>query len=73
MDRVFQVRVKYGLTIDQAEAEAIEQVLAGCVTTQMLIIEQGAPVLAAATPALTDGEDAFALYDDNRNGAYRLC
>jgi len=68
VDQVIQVRLKYDLTIDRAEAEAIEQVLAECVTTQMLITEQGPPVPSAATPAMTGEGNALALYDDNRDG-----
>ncbi len=68
VDRVIQVRVKYGLTIDRAEAEAIDLVLAGCAATQMVMMEQGTPVRATATHTPTGEEDALVLYDDNRNG-----
>ena len=36
VDRTLQVRREYGLTIDRREAEAAEQVLALCTTTDML-------------------------------------
>ena len=36
--RVVDVRRKYGLTIDQAEAEALERVLSGCESTDLLYL-----------------------------------
>ena len=70
VDRVVQVRRKYDLTIDQAEAGAIDQVLAGCESTEMIFLAQGASTTTAATPAPTDAPevDALAMYDDNGNG-----
>ena len=70
VDRVVQVRRKYQLTIDQAEAEAIDRVLAGCESTEMVILAQGASTPTAATPTPTDAPevDALAMYDDNDNG-----
>ena len=78
VNRVVQVRLQYGLTIDRAEADAIDQVLTGCESTEMIILEPGAAVAATATPIPTSDDsstptptsdaDALALYDDNRNG-----
>ena len=70
VDRVVQVRQKYQLTIDQAEAEAIDGVLADCESTEMVVLDRGAPTTVAATPAPTDAPDvdALAMYDDNGNG-----
>ena len=67
VDRVIQVRREYGLTINRAEAEAIDGVLAGCESTQMVVLAPGRPV-AAATPTPSPDVDALALYDDNGNG-----
>jgi len=39
-DRVVRVRRKYGLTVDRAEAEALERVLSGCTSVEM---EMGGP------------------------------
>ena len=36
-DRVVQVRQKYALTIDQAEADALERVLSGCASVDMVV------------------------------------
>ena len=66
-DRVLQVRRKYGLTIDRREAEALEQVLAGCasVVLETAACETAAP---AAVPAAEADRPALRAYDDNRNG-----
>ena len=68
VDRVIQVRLQYDLTIDQSEAEAIDEVLDGCESTEIVIPEHGAAAPAAATPTPTGEVDALALYDDNGNG-----
>ncbi len=70
VERVVQVRQKYALAIDQAEAEAIDRVLAGCESIEMVFLAQGASPTTAATPTpapAPDG-DALAMYDDNGNG-----
>ena len=36
-DRVVQVRQKYALTIDQAEADALDRVLSGCASVDMVV------------------------------------
>ena len=61
-DRVVQVRVKYGLTVDQAEADVLDGILSGCASTEM--------VFTSATPRETEPPNANALdlYDDNGNG-----
>ncbi len=38
-DRVVRVRQKYALTIDRREAEALESVLSGCESVEMVIID----------------------------------
>ena len=38
VDRVVQVRQKYSLTIDQAEADAIDDVLDGCTSVEIIIL-----------------------------------
>ena len=70
VDRVVQVRQRYQLTIDQAETEAIDRVLAGCESTEMVFLAQGASTTTAATPTPTKASevDALAMYDDNGNG-----
>ena len=49
--RVIAVRQRYGLTIDRREADALDQVLAGCASTELITFARG-EVPAAATPAV---------------------
>ena len=58
--RIIEVRRAYQLTIDRREAAAIEAVLQGCDSFDLVVGERAG---AVATPA-----PALALYDDNRNG-----
>ena len=51
--RTVQVRREYGLTIDRAEAQAIDRVLAGCQSTDMVVLAPGASATATATPTPT--------------------
>ena len=74
VDRTLQVRREYGLTIDRAEADAADRILAGCQSTDMVVL---APRTSAtvtptptteATPTQSPDVDALALWDDNGNG-----
>ena len=51
--RVVAVRTKYGLTIDPREAEAINSILDGCLSTTLYCEEcaDAAPATRATTPA----------------------
>lgn len=42
-DRVVKVRVKYGLTVDQAEADALEAVIAACTSFDMVVVSTPTP------------------------------
>ena len=71
--RTLEVRRKYGLTIDRAEAAAAEAVLSGCDTTAMEVLECGAAARSVSPPAAErpapGGEvDALALWDVDGNG-----
>ena len=80
VDRTIQVRLEYGLTIDRAEAEAIDRVLATCESTEMVVLADRGSTTAEATatptptPTAAPGPtpnadvDALALWDDNGNG-----
>ena len=65
--RVIAVRQRYELTIDRREADALDQVLAGCSSTELITFARGEVPAAAATPAVRVPE-AIAAWDDNRNG-----
>ena len=68
--RVLDVRRAYGLTIDRDEAAALDRILAGCESTELEPIVCTVPSAsgAASASAPASGDDALALYDDNRNG-----
>ena len=66
-DRVVQVRQEYELTIDETEAAALETVLSGCSSVDMVISNTSANP-STATPYPTPVADALAMYDDNGNG-----
>ncbi len=67
--RVVAVKRKYGLSVDAREARALEAVLSGCRSTEMVVAEGQAQV-AEPTPsaeAPTTG-DALSRWDTNGNG-----
>ena len=71
--RTLQVRRKYRLTIDAAEAAAAAAVLSRCDATTMEVRPCGAAVRPAAPassehPDAATDVDARALWDDNRDG-----
>ncbi len=69
--RTLEVRRKYGLTIDRAEAAAAEAVLKDCSTTGMEVVPcatRAMPVGRARVPGPGGETDALALWDDNGNG-----
>ena len=70
VDRIVRVRREYGLTTDRTEAAAIDRVLAGCESTEMVMLAPGASTTptAPATSTPAPDVDALALWDDNGNG-----
>ena len=68
--RVIAVRQRYGLTIDRREADALDQVLAGCASTELITFARG-EVPATVTPTVR-GPEAIAAWDDNQNGPRQL-
>ena len=67
--RVVAVKRKYGLTVDPREARALEGVLSGCASTEMVVAEREAQV-AEPTPstAAPSTADALQRWDTNGNG-----
>jgi len=65
-DRVVQVRQKYALTIDQPEADALDAVLSGCSSTEMIVYPTPTQALPIPTPEAS--ADALQQWDDNGNG-----
>ena len=76
VDRTIQVRLEYGLTIDRAEADAVDRILASCQSTDMVVLTPETSPSASATPTPTAAAtpmpstdvDALALWNDNGNG-----
>lgn len=68
--RVLQVRLRYGLSIDRREAEALEQILSACTTTEIEASDCSTKTsLPASRPAASrEGAEALRLWDDNQNG-----
>ena len=66
--RIVAVRQKYALTIDAREAAALDAVLAGCASTDLVIYAPSAePTVPEAQPS-SGTVDALARWDDNGNG-----
>ena len=67
--RVVAVKRKYGLSVDGRETRALEGVLSGCGSTEM-VITKGQAQVATPTPkaAAPSTEDALSRWDTNRNG-----
>ena len=74
VDRTLQVRRQYGLTIDRAEADAVDRILAGCQSTDIVVLAPRTSATATptptteATPTQSPDVDALALWDNNGNG-----
>ena len=66
--RVVAVRQKYALTIDAREAAALDAVLVGCASTELVIYAPGAAITAPEAPPSGSAVDALARWDDNGNG-----
>ena len=57
-DRVVAVRARYGLTIDRREADALEAVLSGCASTELIFFPTG-PVVPFLIPASSSHARGF--------------
>ena len=55
------------MTVDRREAAALERVLAGCASTEMMFTRPGGPTATPRTETAAPS-DALRLFDDNRNG-----
>ena len=67
--RTLEVRRKYGLTIDRAEAAAVERILTACPSTDLVRHSPHTRSVPAVSPSPPPaGVDALAQWDDNRNG-----
>ena len=70
VNQVVQVKRKYNLSMDQAEASRAQQILASCASTDMQFTDPGAAAPAPA-PTSTGGQcssNPLGCYDSNGNG-----
>ena len=65
-DRVIRVRQKYDLTIDRREANALDSVLSGCSSVEMVVADS--PLPAPKPTVGSSSANALELWDDNGNG-----
>ena len=74
VDRTVRVRLEYGLTIDRAEADAVDRVLAGCESTDMVVLAttELTPT-ARTTPVPYTDVDALALWGRQQKRAHHVC
>ncbi|MCG9576097.1 excalibur calcium-binding domain-containing protein [Vibrio tubiashii] len=63
-NRIVEVKLKYTLSVDRAEAKALEMVLSNCDSTAMVFF----PKQVNADTSSLSSDNALALYDDNGNG-----
>ena len=68
MARTIQVRREYGLTIDRAGADAMDIVLTGCASSDMMVLASGNSPSTPATPTPLPDAHALTLWDNNGNG-----
>ena len=68
VDRIVRIRLEYGLTIDRAEADAVDTVLDRCTPTDMVVLAPTATATTTPTPTPNPAADALATYDGHENG-----
>ena len=66
--RVVAVKRKYSLTVDSREAAALEAVLRGCASTDLVIYASTAATGVPEAEPAASTVDALARWDDNGNG-----
>ena len=66
--RILDVRRKYRLTIDRREAAALDRVLSGCNSTQMVFVSRPSTPNPPPRVRRPPSRDALRRWDDNRNG-----
>lgn len=63
-NRIVEIKTKYGLSVDQAEANALDAVLSTCDSFEMIFY----PVNVTSDTDTSGNVDALTQYDTNRNG-----
>ncbi len=65
--RVVAVKLKYGLTVNRREANALERVLQSCPSTALVVYERGATPVGGPSPRSSSPSE-IARWDDDGNG-----
>jgi len=65
-NRIVEIKTKYGLSVDQAEANALEEVLSSCDSFEMIFFPRKEDNPGSNQSQSID--NALMLYDDNNNG-----
>ena len=66
--RTVQIKLKYELTVDRREAEALEKILSDCTSADMIFTAYNPEAEIPKRKVLASSGNALALYDDNGNG-----
>ena len=70
--RILQVKREYGLTVDPREADALDAVLSGCASFELVVVSAPPQAQPTSPPAQRTGSpsntDPLSMYDDNGNG-----
>ena len=70
--RIVQVKREYGLTVDASEADALDAVLSGCASFELVVVSAPPQAQPTSPPAQGTGSpsntDPLSMYDDNGNG-----
>ena len=65
-NRIVEIKVKYSLSVNQAEADVLKSVLASCESVEMIFFPKvDNSVVDSSTPSSLG---ALNIYDDNKNG-----
>ena len=70
--RLVQVKREYGLTVDTREASALDAVLSGCSSFELVVVSAPPQIQPTPAPSGRTGSpsnaDPLSMYDDNGNG-----
>jgi len=67
-NRIVEIKTKYHLTVDNAEAYSLEAVLSKCETVEMVFFPDQEQLVADISTPASISANALSVYDDNNNG-----
>ncbi|MFA0809472.1 excalibur calcium-binding domain-containing protein [Microbulbifer epialgicus] len=65
-NRIVEIKVKYNLSVNRSEADALEKVLVSCESFEMIFFPRS--VQGVIEASITNQGNVLAMYDDNDNG-----